>query len=92
MKKLTQVEEIKDYIEGLALKMRQSVTPSHAVMEMQHDIKDLKETLIKVLEQTTKTNGRVTRVETKILVITVAIIVIVILKFPELTKLTQFMV
>lgn len=42
-----------------------------------------------ILGQTTKTNGRVTKIERNILVIGTALAVVIVLKFPELAVLIK---
>lgn len=85
------LKKIEDMIQSLALSARQSGAPSHVLLEMKRDIKDLREDTLKIVEQTTRTNGRVTKLETKVLIVAVAITVVAGLKFPELTKLIQYL-
>lgn len=42
-----------------------------------------------ILDQTTKTNGRVTKLERNLLIIGTALAVLIVLKFPELTTLIK---
>lgn len=50
-------------MEDFLLKYRQGVAPSHVLLEMKLDIKEIKETLVEVVEQVKKTNGRVSALE-----------------------------
>lgn len=59
-----EVEEIKEFMEDLALKMRQGVTPSQVVLEMQRDIKEIKEILMEVVENMKQANTRLSALET----------------------------
>ena len=43
----------------------------------------------RILEQTTKTNGRVTKIERNLLIVGTATIVIILLKVPELVPLLK---
>lgn len=56
-------DEIKDLLEAYLVTARQQVAPSHVLLEIKRDIKEVKETLEKVLVQAEKTNGRVLALE-----------------------------
>jgi hypothetical protein len=51
----------------------------------------IKTDVSEIKEQTIKTNGRVTALEKRMLVATTAIIIVVVLKFPELIALLKFL-
>lgn len=89
--KSEEYKKLEDMIQNIALSARQSGAPSHVLLELKRDISELKEDTAKIVEQTTRTNGRVTKLETKMLIVAVAITVVVVLKFPELTKLIQYL-
>lgn len=57
------LKEIREEIQALTLLARQTGTPSHVLLEMQRDIREMKQTLVEVVKQATKTNGRVTALE-----------------------------
>lgn len=61
--KSAEFEELKEMVQSLALQARQSGTPSHVLLEVQRDIKEIKQTLVEVVAQVTKTNGRVNALE-----------------------------
>jgi len=56
-------DEMKDLLEAYLLTARQQIAPSHVLLEMKRDLKEVKETLDKVLVQAEKTNGRVLALE-----------------------------
>lgn len=56
-------DEMKDLLEEYLVTARQQIAPSRVLLEMKHDIKEVKETLDKVLIQAEKTNGRVLALE-----------------------------
>ena len=51
--------------------------------------KNMEEKVDLILGQTTKTNGRVTRIERNMLILGTAVTVIILLKFPELMPLLK---
>lgn len=87
-------EEIKDFldklgdkVEGLALLARQSGTPSHVLIEIRNEVKQLSVDLGEIKTQVIKTNGRVTNLERWKLILSTAIAVIIITKFPHVLGL-----
>ncbi len=56
-------DEIKDLLEAYLITARQQMAPSHILLEMQRDIKDMKAIQDKILGQVTRTNGRVLALE-----------------------------
>lgn len=53
--------------------------------------KSIEEKVDLILRQTTKTNGRVTKIERNMLIVGTAVIVIILLKVPELTPLLKLL-
>jgi hypothetical protein len=54
--------------------------------EIDRMFKEISETLGRIEEQTTKTNGRVTKLERNVMIVIVAVIVTTLLKWPEISK------
>lgn len=60
--------------------------------EVDEKFTDIKGALMRIETQTSKTNGRVTRLEKLVLIVGVTVVVVGILKFPEITKeITSFL-
>lgn len=95
MKSGAQVEElfarlektIKEENTDLALKARQSGAPSHVLLEIKNDIKDLVVKTKSIEAQTIKTNGRVTRLEKIVLVTGTVLVVLGVVKYPFILSL-----
>jgi hypothetical protein len=55
--------------------------------EIDRMFKEISEALIRIEEQTTKTNGRVTKLERNVMIVIVSVIVTTLLKWPEISKI-----
>ena len=81
------LRRVEDKVDGLALTARQSGAPSHVLIEIKNDIKGLGEKLLEIEQQTTLTNGRVTALERWKLVLSTALLVTILLRFPQISAL-----
>jgi len=80
-------DAFEDKMDDIALLARQSGTPSHVLIAIQNDIKDLVIKTTAIEKQTIKTNGRVTRLEKIVLIVGTTITVLGVVKYPTLLSL-----
>lgn len=59
--------------------------------ELEHMFEEIKSSMARIETQTVKTNGRVTRLEKIVFIGTTALVMLIVLKFPELLAVLKFL-
>lgn len=80
-------DEMKDLLEKYLILARQTIAPSHIILQIQNDMKSMVKIQEELVMQARKTNGRVTRLEKFALIAGTTIIVLTMTKYPAITSL-----